>query len=203
MTLHETDAHHTETKLGRQRQHSHDRKMFWYWILAGFILAQLFFFKLGFLEPVLFLVAIIVYIRGDFLDVIIYTIGVLVCFYPVSIVFYAWTWRGTKKKYVSKHSIFLLLLLCITYPLQIVWYIERTTGIVDDRVLTYLDKYPNYFLFEFLDSFVLLCLCVWFVRRSQTIRPWDFLVFHFFLFVALIWATRILQTSPAGFFVLM
>ena len=203
MTPHQNDTNHSETESGGQRQHWRDRKIFWYWILAGFILAQLFFFKIGLLEGFLLLAVIMLFKSGGFLIFVVNTIFLLICFYPISIIFYAWTWRGDDWNNISKHSIFLLLLLCITYPFQISWYVEYSTGMVDENTLSFLDEHPSYFVFEFLDSIILLGLCVWLVRRSRPIRPWDILVFHLFLFIALIWSMRFLQVEPAGSILLL
>jgi len=198
MNLPETYTNHSEPEPGGWRHHWRDRKMFWYWILAGFILAQLFFFKIGVLEIFLAFPYMALVFYSDVLGFFGLSVLIAALFYPSSVIFYVWTWRGNRRDYIPRRSVALFLLLCLTFPYQLSRYFENPFDNADEFILTFLNEHPNYATFEFLDCIVLLGLGVWLIGRRRAIRPWDFLVFHFFLFVALIWSMKVLQAWPTG-----
>jgi hypothetical protein len=104
------------------------------------------------------------------------------------LLFLAWSWPSINCVGLPKRSIGLLCLLAVYNPIRLNLYREIAERETREHVYTLHYKYIILWDFKNFDTAFLVALALWAFRRSRKMQPVEKTLFHWLLFVCVVWA---------------
>ncbi len=118
---------------------------------------------------------------------------------PVLLIFLAWSLPGAGRPGLPKRSIGALVLLVAYHPVRLyldgTFYSEKALATVS-RIH---EQFPIVWGFKHLDSPLLMGLIVWTVIRRQSAESKEKILFHWLLFLCVLWAICTFFDSLVGY----
>lgn len=118
---------------------------------------------------------------------------------PVLLIFLAWSLPGAGRPGLPKRSIGALVLLIAYHPVRLyldgTFYSEKALATVS-RIH---EQFPIVWGFKHLDTPLLMGLIVWTVLRRQSAESKEKILFHWLLFLCVLWATCAFFDSLVGY----
>ncbi len=115
------------------------------------------------------------------------------------VIFLVWSLPGADRRGLPKRSIGALCLLIAYHPARL--YLEGILSSEDPigNVEDIHEQFPMVWAFKHFDTPLLLGLIVWTIFRRQTAKPKERILFHWLLFICVLWAVCALNDASVGF----